>query len=158
MSTSKRLLACDPEIAACIQREASRQQQTLTLIAAETVTSTAVQEALRAPLSEISIDDSCSQPHERHSGGPLGGAEEPAASRAKGSFGAEHVKSSQFQQRPLHHIGRPHEGEHRPVVIDVTMDIDEVRSASLHRVGKVPNNGRISPLTDVGHALDQRAP
>jgi glycine hydroxymethyltransferase len=91
MSTSKHLLDCDPEIAACIQREASRQQQTLTLIAAETVTSTAVQEALRAPLSEISIDDSCSLPHERHSGSPIGGAEELAASRAKVLFGAEHV-------------------------------------------------------------------
>jgi len=91
MSTSQRLRDRDPKIAACIQHEAYRQQQTLTLIASETVTSIAVQEALRAPLSQIPFDDSCSQPHESHSADQIDGVEELAVSRARVLFGAEHV-------------------------------------------------------------------
>jgi glycine hydroxymethyltransferase len=91
MSTLRRLLDGDPKIATCIQREAYRQQQTLSLIAAETVTSTAVQEALRAPLDQISVDESHSQPHERHPVDQAGNVEELAVSRAKVLFGAEHV-------------------------------------------------------------------
>jgi glycine hydroxymethyltransferase len=90
--TLSNLHAVDPEIAAVIDAERARQQETLELIASENFTSPAILEAVGSVLTNKYAEG---YPGKRYYGGCefVDVAESLAIQRAKALFGAEHANS-----------------------------------------------------------------
>ncbi|PIR20682.1 MAG: serine hydroxymethyltransferase [Deltaproteobacteria bacterium CG11_big_fil_rev_8_21_14_0_20_47_16] len=86
----KSLVQFDPKIAATIQDEIRRQEETVELIPSENMASIAVLQALGTPLSNKYAEG---YPHKRYYGGCefVDTAEDIAIERAKELFGAEHA-------------------------------------------------------------------